>query len=445
MVRKIGIPVGIGAFFNTMFNVVDTIYGGLISDETLAALSLSFPIYFIITALSFGLSIGGTALIGNALGRNDRKLAQTFAVQGVSFALFMSLVTMAIVLPSAPFLLSFLGATDPAYQQMALSYINPLFYGTAFFLVVQSLMAILNALGNTLPGRNFLVAGFFLNLALNPWFIFGGFGLPAMGIEGIAWATVLVQFLGCIYAAYEVSKSGLITRASLKRDWVPNFQYFGRIAKQGLPNTVDVLGVSVGFFILTYYISQFGQSSVAAFGAASRIEQVALLPILGINTAVLTLVAQNNGAGNIGRVHEALRVGLRFGVILMLSTMILVIIFARPLMSMFTDDPEILQVGVTYIRIRSFGLIPNSIFFAASNALRGVKRPLWPLVWNMVRFVALPWLFIFIFVTWQGYGLISIWISSTVAFYIVGVGTLITAYRLLPKINADNERTSEGN
>ncbi|MFT5196517.1 MAG: putative MATE family efflux protein, partial [Candidatus Promineifilaceae bacterium] len=258
MVRKIGIPVGIGAFFNTMFNVVDTIYGGLISDETLAALSLSFPIYFIITALSFGLSIGGTALIGNALGRNDRKLAQTFAVQGVSFALFMSLVTMAIVLPSAPFLLSFLGATDPAYQQMALSYINPLFYGTAFFLVVQSLMAILNALGNTLPGRNFLVAGFFLNLALNPWFIFGGFGLPAMGIEGIAWATVLVQFLGCIYAAYEVSKSGLITRASLKRDWVPNFQYFGRIAKQGLPNTVDVLGVSVGFFILTYYISQFG-------------------------------------------------------------------------------------------------------------------------------------------------------------------------------------------
>ncbi|MFT5197020.1 MAG: Na+-driven multidrug efflux pump, partial [Candidatus Promineifilaceae bacterium] len=229
------------------------------------------------------------------------------------------------------------------------------------------------------------------------------------------------------------------------RDWVPNFQYFGRIAKQGLPNTVDVLGVSVGFFILTYYISQFGQSSVAAFGAASRIEQVALLPILGINTAVLTLVAQNNGAGNIGRVHEALRVGLRFGVILMLSTMILVIIFARPLMSMFTDDPEILQVGVTYIRIRSFGLIPNSIFFAASNALRGVKRPLWPLVWNMVRFVALPWLFIFIFVTWQGYGLISIWISSTVAFYIVGVGTLITAYRLLPKINADNERTSEGN
>ncbi|MFK7803997.1 MAG: MATE family efflux transporter [Anaerolineae bacterium] len=435
MIRKIGIPVGIGAFFNTMFNVVDTIYGGLISDEVLAALSLSFPIAFIIIALGFGLSIGGTALIGNALGSNDRKLAQAFAVQSVAFSIFIGLITTAIILPVAPALLSFLGATDPAYRQLALNYINPLFYGAVFFLVVQALFASLNALGNTLPGRNFLIAGFFLNLLLNPWFIFGGFGLPAMGIQGIAWATVLVQFLGCIYAAYELSKAGLVTRASLKRDWVPRFEMFGRIAKQGLPNTIDVLGVSVGFFILTYYISQFGQNSVAAFGAASRIEQLALLPVLGINTAVLALVAQNNGAGNIGRVHETLRIGIRFGAILMLSTMVIVIAFARPLMMMFTSDPEIIQVGVEYIRIRSFGLIPNAIFFAASNTLRGLKRPMWPLFWSMIRFVVLPWLFIVIFVTWQGYGLTAIWVTSTAAFLIVAIGTLFTAYRLLPSLN----------
>lgn len=432
MIRKIGIPVGIGAFFNTMFNVVDTIYGGMISDEALAALSLGFPISFVIIALSFGFSIGGTALIGNALGSGDRELAQKYAVQSVSLAILIAVITAVLIIATAPSMLITLGATDPVFRQMALSYINPLFYGAVFFLVVQALIASLNAMGNALPGRNFLIAGFVLNLALNPWFIFGGLGVPAMGIEGIAWATVVVQAIGCVYAGIEVARAGLVTRASLKRDWIPNLRIFGRITQQGLPNTVDVLGVSVGFFILTFYISKFGQNSVAAFGAASRIEQLALLPVLGVNVAILTLVAQNNGAGNIDRMYETFRVGIRYGVILMLITMAFVMIFAHPLMSLFTDDPEIIQVGVEYIRIRSLGLIPNAIFFAASNVLRGIKRPYWPLFWNLMRFVGFPWLFIIIFVSWLGYGLIAMWIVTVVAFVLAAIATIITAYRFLP-------------
>ena len=257
--------------------------------------------------------------------------------------------------------------------------------------------------------------------------------MPALNIEGIAWATVVVQMLGCFYAAYELSKTGLITRQSLTRDWIPNLRIFGRITQQGLPNTVDILGVSVGFFILTYYISQFGQNSVAAFGAASRIEQLALLPILGVNTAVLALTAQNNGAGQIDRIYETFRVGLRYGAILMGATTLLAILFARPAMMLFTDNPEIIEVGVGYIRIRAFGLIPNAVFFCASNILRGIKRPMMPLFWNLMRFITLPWLFIAIFVTGLGYGLITIWIITVAAFIVVGVATLLNAYYLLPK------------
>ena len=434
MIRKIGLPVGIGAFFNTMFNVVDTIYGGLISDEALAALSLAFPITFIIIALGFGFSIGGTALIGNALGSNDRELAQKYAVQSVGLAIFVGLITTVLMVASAPLLVTVLGATESSYRQLALDYINPLFYGSVFFLAVQALLAILNAQGNTLPGRNFLIVGFLLNLGLNPWFIFGGLGLPALGIGGIAWATVLVQFLGCLYAVFEVAKSGLVTRASLLRDWLPNLRIFGQITQQGLPNTVDILGVSVGFFILTFYISRFGQEAVAAFGAASRIEQVALLPVLGVNTAVLALTAQNNGAGHIDRIHETLRVGLRFGIILMLTTMVLAMLFARPLMALFTDDADILQMGAEYIWIRSLGLAANAVFFIASNSLRGLKRPYWPLVWNIMRFVVLPWLLIALFVTGLGFGLTAIWVITTAVFFVVGAVTLLTAYRLLPKV-----------
>lgn len=432
MIRRIGLPVAIGAFFNTMFNVVDTIYAGSISDEALAALSLSFPIAFVIIALGFGFSIGITALIGNALGSDRREEAEKLAIQSVSLSAFVALITAILIIAASPALLQFLGATDPGYRQLALSYINPLYYGSIFFLIVQAMIAILNAQGLANPGRNFLVAGFLLNLALNPWFIFGGAGLPPLGIEGIAWATVVVQFLGCIYTGYEVSKTGLITRTGLRENWFPNLKIWGQITRQGLPNTVDILGVSLGFFLLTYYVAQFGQESVAAFGAASRIEQVALLPVLGVNTAVLALVAQNNGGGKVARIYETFRTGMLYGGILMFTTMLLTSLFARPLMGLFTSDPEIIGIGVIFIRIRTLGLIPNAIYFCAANVLRGVKKPYWPLFWNMLRFVVLPWAFIVIFVTILGYGLNAIWITSVVAFYIVAIGTVWTAYRLLP-------------
>jgi putative MATE family efflux protein len=294
------------------------------------------------------------------------------------------------------------------------------------------LMAILNTLGRTKPGRNFLAAGFFLNLLLDPWFIFGGVGLPPLGITGIALATVLVQLLGCIYIGYEVSKTDLISISSIRQYWRPNFSQIWRIIQQGLPNTVDTMGVSLGFFILTIFVGRFGQNAVAAMGSASRIEQVFLLPLLGLNIAVLSLVARNNGAGQIGRVHKTFRTSIFYGVLIMSVTMVLAFLLARPIMGLFTSDETIIQIGVNYVRIRSLGLIPNAVFFMSASAMRGVERPLPALVLNFIRFVGLPWLFIIIFVENLGYGLTSIWVTSTVGFYIAAVLAYILARWVLP-------------
>ncbi|MEM7330841.1 MAG: MATE family efflux transporter [Chloroflexota bacterium] len=435
MIRKIGLPVAIGATFNTLFNVVDTIYGGLISDQALAALSISFPIYFIIVALGFGFSQGNTALIGNALGRGNREEAEKYAIQGISFGIIISIITTVVVLPILPNLVAFMGATDPEYQRMALDYINMIFYGAIFFITVQMLSSILNALGNTIPSRNFLVGGFFLNLLFDPWFIFGGFGLPPLGIAGIGLATISIQALGCIYVGYFVAKTDLVTAVTLKKYLIPRANIVWRIIQQGLPNTLDLMGVSLGFFVLTFFVSKFGPNAVAALGAASRLEQVALLPLLGLNVAVISLVAQNNGAQLYNRVQETFRKSIQYGSAIMLVTTVLVSLFARPLMQLFTDDPEIIQIGVEYVWIRNLGLIPTAIFFMSSSALRGIERPLLPLIYNMFRFVILPWLFIIIFVQQMGMGLTAIWITSTSAFFITAVVGYITARRLLPQPN----------
>ncbi len=435
MIRKIGIPVSTGAFFNTMYNVVDTIYGGLISDQALAALSLSFPIFFLIIAVGLGFSQGTTALIGNSLGRNDKAEAQHRAIQGVVFGIIVSILLTVIVLLIAPTLVRFLGATDPEYQEMALDYINTIFYGAIFFITVQMFQAILNTLGNTIPGRNVLVGGFFLNLILDPWFIFGGFGLPPMGVMGIALATVLIQGMGTVYLAVVVSRTELVTKEAVLKYWKPHWAVIRRILEQGLPNTMDTFGISLGFFVLTYYVSQFGQLPVAALGAASRLEQVALLPLLGLNIAVVSLVAQNNGAKQYARVQEAYRTSLRYGLLVMLTTMIIVSLLSRVLMGLFTDDPEIIRIGVEYVWIRNLGLMPNAVFFLSSSAMKGVERPFLPLILNLIRFVALPWLLIYIFVVRLEYGLSAIWITSTASFFVTAVFAYLMAQRYLPKPN----------
>ena len=434
LMRKIAVPVSIGAFFNTMYNVVDTIYGGLISDQALAALSISFPIYFIIIAMGFGFSQGNTALIGNALGRGQREEAQELAIQGLILGVLISAVVTVSVIWSAPAMVTFMGATDDAYRQQTLDYINPIFYGTIFFISVQMMLAILNALGQTGPGRNFLVGGFFLNLLLNPWFIFGGVGIPAMGIAGIAVATVLVQLLGCIYVGYEVWRSDLVRGENLARFWKPNFRALYRLMAQGFPNMLDTLGVSLGFFVLNYFVSWFGQDAVAALGAASRIEQVALLPLLGLNVAVLSLVARNNGANQVDRIQEVYRKSLLYGSLVMLTTTVLALVFARPLMGMFTNDAGIIQMGVDYIRIRCLGLIPNAFFFMSASAMRGVEKPFWPLVINLIRFVVLPWVLVMIFVRGFDYGLNAVWVTTTVAFFVTAAMGLFMARRLLPTV-----------
>ena len=203
LIRQIAIPASVGVFFSTMFNVVDTLFAGLDSTDALAALAVSFPIFFIIIALGAGIGQGTTALIANATGEGDLHKAHHLSLQSISFGILLSVPLTLLGLWSAPFLFRFLGAEE-RHLSLSLAYMNVILSGFLFFLLQSILNATLQAQGNTRTFRNVLIVGCLANLVLDPWFMFGGFGLPAMGIRGIALATILIQMCGAIYLLYKV-------------------------------------------------------------------------------------------------------------------------------------------------------------------------------------------------------------------------------------------------
>ena len=421
LTRSIAIPASVGYLFHTMFNVVDTYYAGLISTQALAALSLAFPVFFIITASGGGVATGATALIATALGKGDRKKAEELAAQAIAMGLILAVLLSGVGIWFLPFFFGLLGAKGP-YLRVCMDYMTPIYLGALFFIMVYMFNALLNAKGNTKPHRNFLIAGFFLNLALDPWFIFGGFGLPAMGVAGLSTATVFIMFLGDIYLGVKAFKSGIITWQGFK-PFIPRPKILLEITRQGFPAALNYLTISLGSFVITYFFSLYGEQAVAAYGIGTRVEQIMLMPTMGLNTATLALVAQNHGACRFSRIPESMKTGYLYGGLVMGLGTIAAFVFARRFMELFTGDARVIAIGVDYLEVVAFLLYSYVVLFVSVGAMQGVKRPMFALGLGVTRQFLLPIPVLWLFSGWMGvkgiwWGVFAInWAAAAFAFF----------------------------
>lgn len=407
LVRRLAIPAGTGFFFNTMFNVVDTWYGGRLSTTALAAMSLSFPVFFIILSVGAGVSTGATTLIGNALGRGAPGEARRFVLQSFSFALIHACALTVLGLTFAPAIFRFMGASGE-YLSLALGYMNVIFSGVPFFMFNFVMNAILNSHGNTVTYRNFLVAGFLLNLLLDPWFMYGGLGLPPLGLPGIALATVAIQCLGNFYLFGRLLHLDVVKSFHL-RELLPSRRHYLELAKQGLPSALNMMTVTLGIFIITWFVGRYGREAVAAYGIASRIEQIALLPVMGLNVSTLALSAQNFGAGRIDRIRRVLAISLRYGFLLGSLGTMAALLFTSELMASFTGDRGVIAAGVRFLRIEAFVFPAYVLLYICVSAMQGIKRPLFALWIGLYRQIAAPVLVFHLLTTVFAWGIMGIW------------------------------------
>ena len=407
LLRKLAIPASVGFLFNTLYNVVDTFYAGRWSTDALAALSLSFPVFFSFVAMGSGFSTGATALIGNALGRDDRRQAARTASQGVLLSFLLTATVMTIGYLSAPSLFRLLGA-EGAYLDICLEYMNVILAGCGFVFLFYQLNGILNATGDTHSFRDYLLVATVANIILDPWFMNGGFGVPRMGIAGIALATIVAQGGGVIFLGLRARRTGLLWR-STGAVWRPQWPVLRAILGQGIPSSLNMMTVAVGVFIITYFLSGFGKDVVAAYGVATRIEQLVLLPALGLNVAVLTLVSQNLGAGRLDRVEQTARRALTYGAVIMVFGTAIIFLGAGPLMGLFTDDAGVRAIGSHYLRIAAFIEYAYVVLFINTSVLQGLQKPMIGLAIGVYRQLLAPFVVFTLATGALGWGLDGIW------------------------------------
>ena len=402
LLKKIAIPASTGSLFQTLFNIIDTFFAGKISSNALAALAKSFPLYFIIISAGIGIIAGCNSLISNSLGQRNKFAALIYTHHTFIYSTFLSIIiTIFGVLFSFEILKLMGSSTDSIF--LAKKYTDIIFYGTFFFLILTSLNSVLYAQGDTKTYRNVLIVGLFANILLNPIFIFGFLFIPAFGIAGLAISTILIQFFACVFLYYKVNKT--ILKIEFKyENFLIRKNFFINIFNQCMPITFALFLVAIGSYILLFFISTFGDSAVAGYGAAIRFEHIFTLPVIGLNTAVITIAAQNFGARRYDRVRDVYNKASLIGFIIMCISGIIVFVLSEYIVRLFSNDLEVIKFGSNYLKIAAFIGPIYPVFFISHALFTALRKTHYIFYSNLFRMVILPFVIVWLIINiYEGY------------------------------------------
>ncbi|WP_419905511.1 MATE family efflux transporter [Kiloniella sp.] len=384
--RALAIPAGIGMLFNTLYNVVDTFYAGMISTDAQAGLSVSFTVFFILIAFGIGLGQGISALVGSAIGAKKHTDAKDLAAQGLSFAGLFSIIIGIGGYYATPLLLDLLGVSN-GYRELAIAYLRIIMFAAPAFMIAFAANGILSAQGDTVSNQHALIGGFLANCILNPLFIFGipgittipELGFNGLGFDGLATSTVVIEWGVALYMLRQALGSRVMEHSRLNC-FLLRWQTVKDIMSQGAPASLNFLTITMGVFVIQFFLQPFGATAVAAYGIALRIEQLILLPGLGLTIVLLPIIAQNFGAQAFDRIRYAFWWCVSVGTAMMLAGALLLLFGGKLLLSLFTSDPAVIDIGFDYLLLAAPMLPAYLTLFAMMSFLQGIKRPIWT-VW----------------------------------------------------------------
>ncbi|HKK97840.1 MAG TPA: MATE family efflux transporter [Marivita sp.] len=412
--KALAIPAALGMLFSTLYNVVDVFYAGRLSTEAQAGLAIGFQAFFIMMSIGFGLGSGLSALVSNAKGEKNARAARGLAAQGLSFGVLATMILMVGGFFGGPYLIN-LVSEPGGYRDAALDYFRFLILALPGFLLAYGGNGILQAHGDSKSMQRALMVAFFANVGLNPLFMYGIPGIwDGLGLNGIAVATIVSQTGVMIYLMYQIFS--LKTMERVKRDeFIPDWACYKQIIEQMAPASTALIVMFVSGFVVQFALKEFGETAIAAYGVALRIEQILLLPVLGMTGALLPIAGQNFGARDYDRVRDAVFFCWKIGFTMSVIAMPILWFGGQYAMRPFTSDPDVISIGASYLLVDGFLFPIYMMLFSINSLLQALKQPIYTLWISIYRQGFGVAFFIWVFISVLNFDVWGVWLGIGVA------------------------------
>jgi putative MATE family efflux protein len=405
----LSVPMILETMMESLFAVVDAFFVGRIGSSAVAAVGITESLITIVYSLAIGLSSGVTAMVSRRIGEGNTEMASRTAAQSITLSFFLSIC---IGIPGWFFAKAALEAmsNDQVLVDYGYKYARILFGFNLPILLLWMLNGVFRAAGNPAIAMRSLWLANGINILLVPIFIFGLGPIPAFGVEGAAIATTIGRSSGVIYQLMQLSgRDGLI---KLKwRYFIPDFKIIGRLVWVSMGSTLQYLIASASWIFMIFIIAKLGTAMTAGYTFAIRIIIFTILPCWGMANAAATMVGQNLGANRPDRAEKSVWRAGTFNMYFMMVVSFTYLLIAPQLISIFTDDPEVIRSGALALRIITSGNIAYGWSMVLTSAINGAGDTFTPTLLNFVCFWLIETPLAYWLAIKEGYGETGVYFS----------------------------------
>ncbi len=374
LIMNMSLPMMFSMFIQSMYNIVDSFFVAKISENAITAVSLAFPIQNLMISFAVGTSIGVNALLSMRLGQKNQNDVNKSAMNG----LFLAFATYAVFAVLGIFVIKpyFYSQIDiQEIRDFGITYMNiVLFLSFGMFGSIM-MEKLLQSTGKATLSMWSQLAGALTNIILDPILIMGLGPIPAMGIAGAAWATVAGQILAMIVGFTLNVRKNREIQFRLK-GFRPERKIIWAIYKVGIPSIVLSSIASVTTALINMILGTFSSTAIAVYGLYFKLNSFVFMPVFGLNSGIVPIIAYNYGAQNYKRLTSAIKLGLTIAFTIMFIGMLIFILFPAQLLGLFEASEEMLAIGIPAMRIiassfcgAAIAIVLGSVFQALSMAM----------------------------------------------------------------------------
>lgn len=395
-ILKFTVPMLLGNVVQQLYSTVDSIVvGRYVGDNALAAVGSAAPILNLLLVLFIGISMGATIMVAQYLGAKDRK-ALSWTIGNCFTLIFIASIIMTVVgvIIARPMLV--LLRTPDSILDWCADYLIILFLGSIGLGFYNILSGVLRGMGDAMSALVYLVVASVINIALDILFV----AQFNMGVSGVALATIIAQGISAVLCINRLRKMNDVFDFGFKFfKW--DSRYAGQIIRLGFPSGITQAIFSMSIVLVQSLTNSFGEQLIAANVIVQRVDGFAVLPIFSFGAALTTYAGQNIGAGRLDRVEKGSRQGLIMSLLFSALIVVVILLFGRGLMSIFTTTEELVDLGMHIMKILAVGYLLMAIIQALTGVMRGAGDTVTPMWISIIEtfFLRMPLAYLMVFLT----------------------------------------------